>query len=501
MPAEGIGAGVRAARREETFGGTWGPALPPGQAVGAEPRTAGLITIQSVMFVALGFLAASLLWLLAAPGFWARAVRLTTERLRESMPLTEAEIRADKDRMRAEYALKIHHQQVELEEIKLATARQLIELNRRDARINGLEADVEALKASLEGALNARSVLEQTVADRLPRLEERLDEAKRHLSRRDEEIASLTRAAERQSRALQEAGAINEQLKREVQTLTAALETTGAKAGAGSAHANADAVVAMRAELDALRTRSREQSALIDRLQKAIAETAETAPRAAAGLNGGRPIPLRPDASAARPADDPEKKLREARTLAAAQEQEIARLKAAVAVHEKSSKAGGSDSRIALKATLGALEEKASQQEATIDALRSEVAALQEQLTHQAAEHVAAVGRLGGGTQPLSEPSAGSTPPERRAIPRLTLAERVAQSRREAEAEAETRAPEDSEPKASAAPDTPTSSAEPAANGVADATPTNEPKEAGLERRTPRIKSRLLDRISNLSKA
>ncbi|MBN9266626.1 MAG: hypothetical protein J0I75_19055, partial [Hyphomicrobium sp.] len=86
-----------------------------------------MITIQSVMFVVLGFLAASLLWLLAAPGFWARAVRLTSERLRESMPLTEAEIRADKDRMRAEYALKIHHQQVELDKVKLAAARQLIE--------------------------------------------------------------------------------------------------------------------------------------------------------------------------------------------------------------------------------------------------------------------------------------------------------------------------------------------------------------------------------------
>ncbi|MFN3744499.1 MAG: hypothetical protein ACK4TL_07320 [Hyphomicrobiaceae bacterium] len=462
-----------------------------------------MITIQSVMFVALGFLAASLLWLLAAPGFWARAVRLTTERLRESMPLTEAEIRADKDRMRAEYALKIHHQQMELEEIKLAAARQLIELNRRDARINSLEADVEALKASLEGAMNARSVLEQTVADRLPRLEARLDEAKRHLSHRDDEIASLTRSAERQARALQEAGAINEQLKREVQTLTAALEAAGAKAGAGAADAHADAVVAMRAELDALRTRAREQSALIDRLQKAIAETAETAPRGRQGLNGGRSVPLRSDASASGAADDAEKKLHEARAVAAAHEQEIARLKAAVAMHEKASKAGPGDSRIALKAGLGALEEKASQQEATIKALRSEVAALQEQLTRQAAEHAAAISRLGGGTQPLSETSAGATPRERRAIPRLTLAERVAQSRRDAEteAEAEMRGAESREPSAATAPEAPAPASDAAASGVADATPIDEPKEAEQERRAPRIKSRLLDRISNMSKA
>ena len=167
-----------------------------------EPRTAGLITIQSALFVALGFLVASLLWLLAAPAFWSRAVRLTARRLRETMPLTEAEIRADKDLLRAEYALKIHQQQLALDETKLATARQAIELNRRDARINALEADVEALTASLEGAVNARGVLEQTIAARLPRVEERLMEAKRHLGDRDKEIADLTRAADRYNRSL-----------------------------------------------------------------------------------------------------------------------------------------------------------------------------------------------------------------------------------------------------------------------------------------------------------
>ena len=456
-----------------------------------------MITIQSVMFAVLGFLAASLLWLLAAPGFWARAVRLTSERLREAMPLTEAEIQADKDRMRAEYALKIHHQQTELNEVKLSAARQLIELNRRDARINGLEADVEAFKATLEGAANARSVLEQTVADRLPRLEQRLGEAKQHLSGRDDEIASLMRTAERQARALQEAGAINAQLKREVETLETALETAGARAGTGAVDGNSDAVVAMRAELDTLRTRSREQSALIDRLQKAIAETADAAPRVA---GSSKPTPLRPDAAPGKSADENEKKLREARALAARQEQEIERLKAAVVIHDKAGTASGGESRIALKATLGALEEKSAGQETTIKALKSEIAALQEQLTRQAADHAAAVGRLGGGTLPLSDiTSAASAPRERRAVPRLTLAERVAQSRRDAEEDEKAGATSD-EPEAKAAPETlaPPAKLE---NGGTGTNGSADSGEAGQDRRSPRIKSRLLDRISNLSKA
>ena len=67
-----------------------------------------MISIQSIMLVALGFLSATLLGLLIAPAFWRRAVRLTTRRLKEQLPLSDAEIRADKDRLRAEYAIRLH---------------------------------------------------------------------------------------------------------------------------------------------------------------------------------------------------------------------------------------------------------------------------------------------------------------------------------------------------------------------------------------------------------
>lgn len=496
-----------------------------------EPGIAGLITIQSALFLALGFLVASLLWLLAAPAFWSRAVRLTSRRMREAMPLTEAEIRADKDRLRAEYALKIHQQQLALDETKLATARQLIELNRRDARINGLEADVESLTATLEGAVNARSVLEQTVAERLPRVEERLVEAKRHLQERDKEIADLTRSSERQARALQEADQINEQLKSEIKSLTTAVEVAGAKARGRPAEDRTDSLVAMRAELDALRTRTREQSAMIDRLQKS---RADAMPGGASGdkANGAAAVPLRAGV-VAKASDDSEHKLRETRQTLQSQEREIARLKATVAVYEKSGKselAGGSttESRIALKASLGALEDKTLKQEITINTLKAEVAALQEQLTRQSADHVAEVSRLGSGTTSAGAVSpaqataaksgsmpestaatatASAAPParERRSVPRLTLAERVAQSRRDtpddawsddsattpilagshSDIDAASPAKSKSDPEAVT---------EVMINPVEDA-------DASGDRRPSRVKSRLLDRISDLSKA
>jgi uncharacterized coiled-coil protein SlyX len=477
-----------------------------------------LITIQSALFLALGFLVASLLWLLAAPAFWSRAVRLTARRIREAMPLSEAEIRADKDRLRAEYALKIHEQQLALDETKLAAARQLIELNRRDARINSLEADVESLQASLEGAVNARSVLEQTVAERLPRVEERLAEAKRHLQQRDKEIADLTRSAERQARALQEAEAINEQLRREIKSLATAVEAAGGKARGKPAEDRTDTFVAMRAELEALRSRTREQAAMIDRLQKAHAASVASG---AAGdkANGAAAASLRPGVLS-KASDDSERKLREARQTIQSHEREIARLKATVAVYEKSGKSelpsgSTSESRIALKASLSALENKTLEQENTIDMLKAEIAALQEQLTRQAAEHLAQVSRLGSGTKPAgaaqsvetSVPPSDPAPRERRSVPRLTLAERVAQSRRDTPDDARNddtvTTPVFANNAADAGAASPAAAkAKPSSEAITEIVVTPaENADASGDRRPSRIKARLLDRISDLSKA
>ena len=50
------------------------------------------------MLVALGFLVAALLALLIAPAFWSRAVKLTTRRIKETLPISDAEVQADKNK-------------------------------------------------------------------------------------------------------------------------------------------------------------------------------------------------------------------------------------------------------------------------------------------------------------------------------------------------------------------------------------------------------------------
>ena len=75
-----------------------------------------MITIEMVMLATLGFLTAALLALFISPLYRRRVARLTTDKLKRSMPLTEAEIRADKDRLRAEFAIRIHKLETKVEE-------------------------------------------------------------------------------------------------------------------------------------------------------------------------------------------------------------------------------------------------------------------------------------------------------------------------------------------------------------------------------------------------
>jgi hypothetical protein len=388
-----------------------------------------VISIQSAMLVALGFLAAGLLGLLLASALWSRAVRLTTRRLKASLPMSEPEVKADLDRLRASYAIKVHKLETQLEQAKLERARQVIEINRRDASISGLETGMVAIKAELDENQNARRVLEQTVADRLPKVEARLAEAKHLVSSRDREIAELAQGAERQKAALDEASSINAQRSAEIDRLSSALAAQG-----GRQRRSHESEVAVRAEAEVLRTKTREQAALIDRLQRRLSEGFPMAAAATGSANGaglqsadaglaaeshesqmGR---LRESLSEA------EETLRLARTGAPAESHrpgdrerdvgilkariadqagEIDRLKAALAVFEQpDGRAGLSNSRLALKARTGSAEAHAERQAATIARLRTELAAANERLAHQAAHFMEEMRRIGVGSVPTS---------------------------------------------------------------------------------------------------
>src|SRR3990170_3369328 len=123
------------------------------------------------MYVALGFLLASLLALMVAPAFWRRAVRLTRRRVEMTMPMSASDIQADKDQLRAEFAIELRRVEVALEKAKDKAARELIEANKRRVEIAVLNEEFATVKGRLQENENANRVLEQTIKRRLPDLD------------------------------------------------------------------------------------------------------------------------------------------------------------------------------------------------------------------------------------------------------------------------------------------------------------------------------------------
>jgi chromosome segregation ATPase len=471
------------------------------------------------MLATLGFLTAALLSLFIAPLYRRRVARLTTDALKRSMPLTEAEIRADRDRLRAEAAIRIHKLETMVEEASEASARQMVELNRRDARISELEDEVSAQHSSLEEHENARRVLEQTIMDRLPKVEHRLAEARKLLFQRDREIVSLTQSGERQSRALEEAQQINTQQTDEVHRLKAALNTRAARNREGFVDPRFDGEVALRTEIEALRTKTREQTAQIARLQSLVARAgpaAEAADAHALGDDAMRPakVGARAGANGASSSEPPALKLmdkgsdgpdpqmlaeiRRLKSVNQDQAAELSRIKAALATYEAADKddRGIKESKIALKARLSALTALSDEQAATIQTLRGELAAGNEKLARQAAYYMDEMRRLGGASargdaQPASE--GGKRP----------LAERINDPRvaRIVRGTGEEAAPSGAEPRrtggflkaldVAGVPERPASTS--ATGGTQD-----DAAAAGEGKRSR--KSRLLDRITGLDK-
>ena len=176
------------------------------------------------MYVALGFLLASLLALMVAPAFWKRAVRLTKRRVEATMPMSAADIQADKDQLRAEFAIELRRVEVALEKAKEKAARELVEANKRRVEIAAIRTELESSKGRLQEKDNANRVLEQTIRRRLPELEGRLKAAKEAMAELEAANAELRNTADSQAEALKVARSTLSTQRGDIDQLRGALE-------------------------------------------------------------------------------------------------------------------------------------------------------------------------------------------------------------------------------------------------------------------------------------
>jgi len=195
--------------------------------------------INALMFGALGFLLGCLLALMLAPPLWNRAVKLTTRKLEATMPMSLNDIQADKDQLRAEFAIELRKVEVALEKAKEKATRELIEANKRRVEIAVLNTDLASVKGQLQENENANRVLQQTIKRRLPDLDSRLKAAKKALAELESVNAELRATVASQSEALKTARTTLHNQRADIERLRTALESGGGAGLRGSGKVDA----------------------------------------------------------------------------------------------------------------------------------------------------------------------------------------------------------------------------------------------------------------------
>jgi len=141
--------------------------------------------VENIMYFALGLLIAGLVALMIMPAIWRRAVRLTKKRIEAATPMTMAEFRADKDQLRAEFALSTRRLEMNVEQLRRRLAEQVGDINRK-------KIDVAQLKTERDQHLLAVRELEEREGElrtRLLELEKETTDLTQRLRMRDRDYS------------------------------------------------------------------------------------------------------------------------------------------------------------------------------------------------------------------------------------------------------------------------------------------------------------------------
>jgi chromosome segregation ATPase len=150
--------------------------------------------IEPIMYLAIGFLVSMLFGLMIVPLVHNRAVRLTTRRLEAATPLSMAEIQADKDQLRAEFAMSARRLEMNVDQLKNKTTSQLAELGKKTDAINRMKIELGEKNAtifSLEAREKAVKEQMRSTEEEFTAKTEALRDAEKALKDKQGELAKL----------------------------------------------------------------------------------------------------------------------------------------------------------------------------------------------------------------------------------------------------------------------------------------------------------------------
>ena len=154
--------------------------------------------VENIMYFALGLLIASLIALAIMPAVWGRAVRLTKKRIEAATPITMAEFRADKDQLRAEFALSTRRLEMHVEALRRRLSDQLRDVNRRRTEVSAIRDERENQLTQIRELEERETELRRRILD----LEKEGADLSQRLRMRDREYADKSAQLETAREAL-----------------------------------------------------------------------------------------------------------------------------------------------------------------------------------------------------------------------------------------------------------------------------------------------------------
>jgi chromosome segregation ATPase len=162
--------------------------------------------VEPIMYLAIGFLVSMLLGLMIVPLVHNRAVRLTTRRMEAATPLSMAEIQADKDQLRAEFAMSARRLEMNVDQLKHKTTSQLAELGKKSDAINRMKLELgeknatifslEAREKAMKEQLRATEEEFAARTDALRQAENALNDKQNELAKINAELSDRSMMAE-----------------------------------------------------------------------------------------------------------------------------------------------------------------------------------------------------------------------------------------------------------------------------------------------------------------
>ncbi len=235
---------------------------------------------EGILYFVLGFLASALIALMVSPAIWNRAVVLTKRRIESSVPLTLNEVQADKDQLRAEFAMSTRRLELSIEELQEKASRQVIEINRKRDELTKLAGESREKIKTVE-ELDSRST---ELRARLAEREDALAELSKELNTTKEKLEDRALELDKLQRTLDETRSEADSRRIELVTTQTNLDDLSDRAGQFAAEKKQmqeeaeelrRGIKKQEAELSSAEKRAKDADERLARLQKTNADLEE----------------------------------------------------------------------------------------------------------------------------------------------------------------------------------------------------------------------------------